>query len=810
MSESPPRSAPELLCPAGDWDALRAALEAGADAVYFGLSDGFNARARATNFSSAELPEVLSTIHRAARRGYLTLNTLVFDSEWDSLHTVIRRAADAGVDALIIQDLGVVRRVRQLVPSMSVHASTQMTCTDEDAMKFAGHLGIDRISLPRELTLEQLRTLRSRATLGLEVFVHGALCISYSGQCLLSQAFGGRSANRGLCAQPCRLPYELLVDGQPSRTRGAHLLSPKDLDASRLVGDLVAAGVDALKIEGRQKSAKYVMAATLLYRRAIDAAVSATEVSLDSERQWVHEVFSRGEHTGHLGGISHPALVDPRTSEHVGLLLGTYRSTLYEGGKSWLVLSTSLRLSLGDGIVVGPTATGHEVGGRVWGLLLDGQPAAASGPAERLLVWLGPEVVAAGLLAGTEVRRTSSPEAARDLEHAVAKGRPREEVVARITGRLGQRPTVEFRTARGKTATAVVDSVLEKAVTRGLSAELAADKLGRLGETPYHLLRVELELEPDTTVATSALNRARRELVEQLLEGHRVVHACAEDVSDSTPPVPMRPHVACGAELHVLCRTEEQARVALGAGVEGVYLDLPRFSLTQQAFERLRAEGYASLGLATPRLQKPGEVPWEPRGLALEPAAILVRSLGSMARLVGLRGAGTTSHFPRLVGDVCLNVANAVSARVLLAAGLDVITPSVEVEESELDGWFRGGLGDALERVLYSSLPVLHTEYCLYAAHLSLARNCEGCPRPCRDHRLSLRDRTGHELSVVAEGSGRSTVYLGTPRWTKSRPASAGSHGFRRFRLELLEEGGAKTDELVAMARGSIPAAQAP
>lgn len=263
-------AAPELLAPAGDWDSLRAAIAAGADAVYFGLQAGFNARARAANFAAHELRDVMAELRGQGCRGYLTLNTLVFSDEWSALETVVRQAADAGVDAVLVQDFGAAQLIRAVCPSLELHASTQMTLASAESIEVARRLGIARVVLPRELTVDQIRAVRRACNLGLEVFVHGALCISFSGQCAASLSLGGRSANRGRCAQACRLPCRLQRDGQSIGATGAYPLSPNDLAALDVIPQLMDVGVDALKIEGRMKGPDYVFAVASAYRKAID------------------------------------------------------------------------------------------------------------------------------------------------------------------------------------------------------------------------------------------------------------------------------------------------------------------------------------------------------------------------------------------------------------------------------------------------------------------------------------------------------------------------------------------------------------
>ncbi len=251
-------SRPELLAPAGDWDCVRAAIENGADAVYFGLDSGFNARARAKNFDAADLPRLMADLHRRGLKGYVTLNTLAFTSELPEVEQLIRKIAAAGVDAVLVQDLGLVRLIRAICPDLEIHASTQMTLTSSQTIAAAAELGVSRVVLARECSIDEIRRIHRETTMPLEVFVHGALCVAYSGQCLTSESLGGRSANRGQCAQACRLPYDLICDGRDvDLGEQKYLLSPQDLAAYDLIPDLMDAGVGSFKIEGRLKTPEY-------------------------------------------------------------------------------------------------------------------------------------------------------------------------------------------------------------------------------------------------------------------------------------------------------------------------------------------------------------------------------------------------------------------------------------------------------------------------------------------------------------------------------------------------------------------------
>src|SRR4051812_18414282 len=276
---------PELLAPAGDWQCAKAAVENGADAIYFGL-DKFNARMRATNFTESDLPRLMEFLHRRGVKGYLTFNTLVFENEMASAEEYLRTTIAAGVDAAIVQDVGVCRLIRELSPDFPIHVSTQMTVTSAAGVDFARELGCNLVVLARECSLKEIEKIAAagdtgvgtNSSLPLEVFVHGALCVAYSGQCLTSEALGGRSANRGECAQACRMPYDLISDGKsvPLGDR-RYLLSPQDLAGLEVLPELIRSGVSSLKIEGRLKSPEYVANITRVYRKALDEVMKSLE-----------------------------------------------------------------------------------------------------------------------------------------------------------------------------------------------------------------------------------------------------------------------------------------------------------------------------------------------------------------------------------------------------------------------------------------------------------------------------------------------------------------------------------------------------
>ena len=319
---------PEIMSPAGYWPQLRAAIEAGADSVYFGLKH-FTARAK-VGFSLGELPEAMTTLHRRGVKGFVTFNTLVFEHELSEAARALESIAEAGADAIIVQDVGILKLARRIVPSLEIHGSTQMSVSSADGVRLAQSLGASRVTLARELSLVDVRAIRASTDCELEIFVHGALCVAYSGQCFSSEAWGGRSANRGQCAQACRLPYDMIVDGKLRPLADArYLLSPGDLYALEQIPEIVEIGISALKIEGRYKDAAYVALTTRAYRQAVDDAWAGRASHVDKLQ--LEQVYSRGLGPYFLTGTDHQAVVNGRAPRHRGVLMGRVTRTTPTG-----------------------------------------------------------------------------------------------------------------------------------------------------------------------------------------------------------------------------------------------------------------------------------------------------------------------------------------------------------------------------------------------------------------------------------------------------------------------------------------------
>ena len=508
------RVKPEIMSPAGYWPQLRAAIEAGADAVYFGLKH-FTARAK-VGFSVSELPEVMATLHRRGVRGYVTFNTLVFDHELDEAARALSEIAEAGADAIIVQDLGIARLARRIAPGLALHASTQMSVTSAGGVRMAQLFGATRVTLARELSLDQVRAIRAAVDSELEIFIHGALCVAYSGQCFSSEAWGGRSANRGQCAQACRLPYEMLVDGDVAPLGDArYLLSPGDLYTLRQIPEIVEIGIAALKIEGRYKDAEYVALTTRAYRQAVDEAWAGrpSVVSPATELQ-LEQVYSRGLGPYFIHGTDHQAVVRGRAPRHRGVLMGRVAQANQDGVLIEPADAHSLApLKPGDGMVFDAAGWRSpeepEEGGRVFQVLERGG---------NLDVRFGNGAIDPGRIRrGDLLWRTSDPDTAKATRPYLEPAAPlrRQPVYIRVVAREGAALETEWAVG-GVTATVRSRAPLPAARDRAVTAEHLAAHLGRLGNTPYELAGLEADIVGSPFAPASMLNDLRRMAVEEL------------------------------------------------------------------------------------------------------------------------------------------------------------------------------------------------------------------------------------------------------------------------------------------------------
>jgi len=804
---SAPALRPELLAPAGDWECARAAVENGADAIYFGL-ERFNARMRAKNFTLADLPALMEFLHRRGVRGYVTFNTLVFANELESARDYLRSIISAGVDAAIVQDIGICRLIRRLSPDFPIHGSTQMTVTSAAGVEFVRELGAQLVVLARENSIAEIEKIQETqraapvAPLPLEIFVHGALCVAYSGQCLTSESLGGRSANRGECAQACRLPYDLISDGQKVELGDRrYLLSPQDLAGIDVLPELIRTGVSSLKIEGRLKSPEYVASITRVYRQALDRILGAaspsepfvpeSKVALPDERYELEMSFSRGLYSGWFRGIHNQELAHGRFGTKRGVYLGEVIKVFFDAVAVRLVSP----LKPGDGVVFDAgNPEQREEGGRVYSVDRQGGDA--------VLRFGRDDLNLSRVRAGQRLWKTNDPELDRRVRQTYEgeKIRFQRPISIEVHGRAGEPLTVIFTDGEGHVVQQSSVIPLSVASTQPLTAERLGEQLGRLGGTPFRLQKLETHLEGEVMLPVSELNRLRRESAAELerLRALPKRWTLNQEAGVEISTTAARHPAVAGAlaadsspELILVVRSLEQLTSALACQVANTfYCEFENPKRYRDAVEAFRADNAQrtpdearrrSIWVAPPRVTKPGEE-WILRQVrSCEADGYLVRNHDHLRFFAA----------DRKRGDFSLNVANPLTAEYLISHyGLERVTASYDLNITQLEALLERAPGAWFDITIHQHMPMFHMEHCVFCAFLSSGRDYRDCGRPCESHDVKLRDRVGAELPLRADAGCRNTVYNNRAQTGAEYVSRLVALGARSFRVEFVNESG--------------------
>ncbi len=769
-------SSPELLAPAGTLDAVRAAVANGANAVYLGASM-YNARDEGAQLSLDELEVACAVAHARGVRIYLTFNVLIKQHELVDALRYLGECVDRGIDAAIVQDLGVVRLIKQVYPQLEVHGSTQMTIHDVSGARVMERLGIERVVLARENTLTDIAAIRSAVPgLGLETFIHGALCISYSGQCFMSGMISERSANRGSCAQSCRKDYTL-TDAQTNATLDSgFLISAKDLAAHDHLAQLAALGVGCFKVEGRKKKPEYVATVTHAYRTWLDR-IAGGEIAPPpaSEVEPLVQIFSRGNTGGMYGGREGREYITRDQPDNRGLPIGT---VVAQDGND-IIVNVSHQIAIGDGIgFEAPDATaGAAVGGTVQGVR---QLSAKDGSYRQALT------MRVRVAAGWRVIRSSDAALLRTARESFAdvvvpERVGRAPVHVRVFGQAGGPLKTIWRlendevTVRGETA-------LAPASNRALDHAQLRAQLGRLGETAFVLGSVDdsglgvglflpvSELNRIRQSAVDALDERRqwsmdasamtrehavRDAVERIPRGVEVtVMDRTHHASDSAPKGASAPF-ALRAIVHDL----DDARRAASSGATEVVFDpfirhpAPPRARLRALHEELTAHG-VSLRLRTPTIVRPEDQRqldvWLTLGLPL-----LSGHVGLVASQAEV-GIDT-------IADYATNAFNAHTAALLFELGAARVTASIELTLDEIGDLVAPWHGDRFDVVVYGRPEGMTIEHCV----LSAAFDRE--PTTCRDlcvqehPNVSLTDPAGYTFAVATDSACRNRLLHSRP-----------------------------------------------
>lgn len=730
----------ELLAPAGSREALVAAVENGANAIYL-AGNAFGARAYASNFDREALREAIHFAHLRKVAIHVTVNTIVADEEMGPLRDYLRFLYEAGADAVLVQDLGVARVAHETVPDLPLHASTQMSVSSLEGVRALAELGFTRVVLARELSLKEIRHICAHAPVEIETFMHGALCVCYSGQCLMSSMIGGRSGNRGRCAQPCRLPYTLVDEkGQDvlGDKAGSYLLSPRDLSTIDVIPDLIEAGVSSLKIEGRMKRPEYVATVVRTYREAIDTYYAGKGYAVtQEERDDLAQIFNRDFTTAYLEGRPGKAMMSDRRPNNRGLLIG--RVTAYDWDRRIVTVKLSGRLGLGDQVDFWV-----KVGGRVTATisaLTDAKGRAVEeGQAGDTVSFAIPSAV-------RDHDRVFKVYDARLMERAketYASGAPvrRIPVAIAVRAAIGEPLTVAICDGEGHRAEGKTDFIGESARKRPLSEEIIRKQVSRLGTSVYEMKSLHCDIEGEVMVPMSEINEARRKAVEaldalRLKEIEAREHRPEPKFTDRIArPNPKKAHFLVAVD------TLGKAEAALAAGADGILFGGESYEhrvIAPEEYERawqMAREAGARIDFNTPRIVHDGQQKHVERLLAafaaFPPDAVHVHNIAMLALVRRLTDFA-------IHADYSLISYNKQTLAFLKDYGASGATLSPELTAKEIRQLAKES-PLPLTCIVHGRLELMVSNYCVTGSFLG---GCgEGpCTQPCTRGHFALKDR---------------------------------------------------------------------
>lgn len=753
----------ELLAPSGSMESLIMAVQNGADAVYLG-GTRFSARAYASNFTEQELEDAVDYCHSYGVKVNITLNTLLKDSELDEAVSYAQFLYTIGVDALIVQDTGLIYRLRGLLPDFELHASTQLTIHNGEGALYFTEKGIRRVVLSRELSFEEIRHISRDLGVETEIFVHGALCISYSGQCLMSSILGGRSGNRGRCAQPCRLPYDLMDESGISRAK-AYLMSPKDITAVDNMDEIIDSGVYSLKIEGRMKRPEYVAAAVKYFREEIEGRKEAYH------RENLLKVFNReGFSDGYFHGKTGRDMMSFHYPKNTGVPIGKVNR---DGS---LTLEEPLRK--GDGLRVG------EKGLTVEGIRDKADVKEKAQPGETV------KLTGRSTLPEGPLYKTYDFELMDELKRSHNGSYDRK---IGLTGTLffkaGEEASlmVEYK---GKTYRRT-SKIVETPIKAPLTLERVEEALKKSGESPFVITAILVDHFSEGFLPIRELNEMRRLLLEDLAENQVKSAKRALPEQTDREPHPMKQEIRENLRL-VSVSTKEQLTLALEMGVKDLAV-----------YPFYRGARYINFRDVAKVLEEHKDIRLYVKVsniLRTELHAIVekVKKLEDHGRLAGIitNNAGVIRLLGKdfyIIGDYKLNIMNS-DALKFYGEDLSMSMVSEELNRQELKGLKNK---ERYITLVYGRQEMMHSEYCPVGATVGGMTREVPCNEACMKESYRLKDRMGEEFPVMTDIFCRSYIMNGKPKNLLDSTKDLEHIGIRSLRIDLTTESAEEAREVL-------------
>ena len=788
----------ELLSPVGDFECLKAAVQNGADSVYFGAAN-FNARASATNFDLSALKDAISYSKLRGVNTHLTLNTLIKDEEFEDACILAKKAYEFGIDAIIVQDLGLARYLIKNYPDLPIHASTQMTIHNLDGALKAQELGFKRVVLSRELTLEEIEYICAHTDVEIETFIHGALCISYSGQCLFSSMVGGRSGNRGKCAQPCRLPYEFISKDNEDKTsevlsRG-YLLSTRDLCGLEYLPKLIKAGVMCFKIEGRMKAPEYVATTTRIYRKYIDLALSNKPYKIDqNDVKELMQVFNRGNFsTGHLDSKANKNLVYPEKQNNMGIYIGNISNV--KASKGHVMLNLKDSLSVGDTIQFEKESTKYTVSE----LMINSKnvPTAKTGDDVEIGRMKG------NINIGNKVFKIASKELSSEAKSSYKVEHKKIPLSASISLKKNQPIILTVSTLKNDnplfndiTCTFNTDTLLLEAKNKPITKEKVIEQLNKTTDTIFDFKKINVDLDDNVFVPSiKELNELRRNALEEiLLTAQEKILRTTSKVKDPTLPIEKNEYKekrSVSVLLNILNVNFDYSKLV---GIKNIYIPLKYFSNKKYFDTIANLSNKFNVYIYLPTIIKAKYK--NLLDLAIDKSidefnikGFVISNLGNTTFIQELI-AHYANRF-KFIGNYTLNIYNYNSVKEYKNLKLSKLTISPELDSNTIKSICDYSVLPQ-ELIVYGRTPLMTTRYCLIGKSNKCYPTCEAL---CKDSSKSfyLKDRLGLSFPVIPDNIQTvSTIY-------NSKITSINGEDFNvsSYRIDIIDETIDEINEIV-------------
>ncbi|MBL7544487.1 MAG: U32 family peptidase [Bdellovibrionaceae bacterium] len=783
----------ELLLPVGQKEMAEAAIQNGADAIYVGFP-GFNARGRSYDFELEELNQIIQMCHLNGVKVNLAFNIVIFENELPVVIESIKKVLPLKPDALIVQDLGLVKIIKDMCPEQVIHASTQMTVTNDLAIQLLENLDIKRFVLGRENSLSEIKLIAERTKKELEVFVHGALCVSYSGQCFTSETLGGRSANRGQCAQSCRFSYDLIVDGETKNLIDkTYLVSPKDLCGIGEIPELMKLGVKSFKVEGRLKTPEYVAQVAKSFRSAIDRAAEKDALSteqIQTEKNKMGVEYSRGFFPGWLHGVNHQELVDGTFGSHRGVEIG--HVVLAQKNIMTIELNANyLEIENGDGLLWfdGPQKQGASI-------------YAVEKGKNKIKIEFANSVQLRNSVVGSLVYLNHDKSQKKEIEKSLTDKNTFKKIPVKVSIVLAEGQPLAAMVQDDRFSVQMYsEGALSRAQNKPLNTEMLFSEFSALGGTVFKLDREWFQATSNAEVPLflnhkdikglrqKLFSELKRLRTENKIDSASVI--AIKDSGVSSQPIAPVAHTKIG--LNVLLRNKEQVADLVDALLTGmlhaqqiksVCLDFEFGRDYQSSVEKIRAVG-VSVGIATTRILKPQEYINLKLIHSMKPDFILVRNLGALYYFKNIQ-----LFSGLLKGDFSLNVTNHKTFEYLINSGLDSICLSYDLNLEQTKSVLRNIPAEKAEITIHQSMPSFHMEHCVFAAFLSKGKSYRDCGKPCEKHKVQLKDQFGHHHWIKPDHECRNTMYNASAQTALPYFNEWRELGLGEIRYEALHERG--------------------